>query len=569
MKPWAPVAVLIFFIFGAAVLLIPRPPSATAGGLGVADGFDYPVGTPQRLGGTGYVTQQLDGDGWYNSQDFGENGHLGEDWNGEGGGDTDLGEPVFAVANGEVVYAQNGGVGWSNVVVIRHELPNGTSVTSMYTHLRSFLVSTAVIVEKGQKIGEIGKDYPDRACQANGAYCAHLHFEIRTDVTLPIPGVGYTATNAGWVDPSDFINDHRSIGVQDKALVQAEGAIEVHWLQNGTLYHVVSADILNAMQDAGVPGWGWDKIITVSQEELNGYTSGPELIAPDSSSDGILLRRWTQEAGPTDVFLVHDGKDRHIKNPTAFAQYGFNWDDVIDVAPGVLDLLVDGETIYAVGQLDPSQEDVRQEFVNGWLALLVKDRNKLGYAREWVKDDGAASPVPPHLAGSRQSFDEGALQLRNGDAKAYAVRGGMWKCWKGEECDLGGAAYSGSWLGWPISNEYDWEDGRRQDFEGGYIYWTAAEGATPYAYGEGLEATPTPTPTIPVSPTPSPTPTLVTPTPTPNSRCLYDANDSGFVERQEAVEAVTDYLLGRTDIGRDEAIDVVTAYLLEQSFTCT
>lgn len=37
------------------------------------DGFDFPVGKP-------------DADGYYNAQDFQENYHLGEDWNGNGGG---------------------------------------------------------------------------------------------------------------------------------------------------------------------------------------------------------------------------------------------------------------------------------------------------------------------------------------------------------------------------------------------------------------------------------------------------------------------------------------------------
>ncbi|MCH8310969.1 MAG: hypothetical protein IIB17_10830, partial [Chloroflexi bacterium] len=51
-------------------------------------------------------------------------------------------------------------------------------------------------------------------------------------------------------------------------------------------------------------------------------------------------------------------------------------------------------------------------------------------------------------------------------------------------------------------------------------------------------------------------------------RCIYDANSSGTTERDEAVSAVTDFLLSSTDITRQETIEVVTSYLLSQSFEC-
>ena len=46
---------------------------------------------------------------------------------------------------------------------------------------------------------------------------------------------------------------------------------------------------------------------------------------------------------------------------------------------------------------------------------------------------------------------------------------------------------------------------------------------------------------------------------------MYDADDSGLIERSEAVKAVLDYLIpGRPDqITRAQAIEVVTAYILE------
>ena len=52
-----------------------------------ADGFDFPVGKP-------------DAEGYYRLRGYRANGHLGEDWNGKRGGNTDLGDPVYAIANG-------------------------------------------------------------------------------------------------------------------------------------------------------------------------------------------------------------------------------------------------------------------------------------------------------------------------------------------------------------------------------------------------------------------------------------------------------------------------------------
>jgi len=63
---------------------------------------------------------------------------------------------------------------WGNRVVIRHRLPNGQVVYSLYAHLmpRSVLVKKGEVVAAGQPIAKVGR--------TGRATAPHLHLEIRT-----------------------------------------------------------------------------------------------------------------------------------------------------------------------------------------------------------------------------------------------------------------------------------------------------------------------------------------------------------------------------------------------------
>lgn len=143
-----------------------------------------------------------DFDAWYNAQDFGENRHLGEDWNMNTGGNSDCGAPVFAAADGEIIFAKDAGAGWGNVVIVEHTAPNGTKLQSLYGHLEK-MTKTGGTIKKRESIGTVGS--------ANGRYLCHLHFEIRWS-ECPAwnqPGAGYADEKHGWVDPSEFISRTR------------------------------------------------------------------------------------------------------------------------------------------------------------------------------------------------------------------------------------------------------------------------------------------------------------------------------------------------------------------------
>ncbi len=157
----------------------------------LADGFGLPVG----LG---------EGKKYYKARGMRPNGHLGEDWNGVGGGDTDLGDPVYSTANGLVVYARDFRAGWGNVVIVRHAyVERGTTryVDSLYGHLHRILVKEGQRVGRGDKVGTIGT--------AHGQYPAHLHFEMRKDLRVGMYRSMFPRDYRSYFDPTQFIITHQ------------------------------------------------------------------------------------------------------------------------------------------------------------------------------------------------------------------------------------------------------------------------------------------------------------------------------------------------------------------------
>jgi hypothetical protein len=167
--------------------------------LRLSDGFDFPVGRPNATG-------------YQKARGFWPNGHLGEDWNGRGGGNTDLGDPVYSCADGIVVHSRDVRVGWGNVVIIRHvyrETDGSVKVIdSLYGHLNDRFVTLNQRVKRGQKIGTIGTNH--------GMYVAHLHFEIRKNLNIGMNRSSFDRTLNSYHDPTKFINAHRSLGASSR-----------------------------------------------------------------------------------------------------------------------------------------------------------------------------------------------------------------------------------------------------------------------------------------------------------------------------------------------------------------
>jgi murein DD-endopeptidase MepM/ murein hydrolase activator NlpD len=159
----------------------------------LADGFDFPVGKGEARG-------------YYKARGYRPHGHQGEDWDGVGGGDTDLGDPVYVIGDGVVVFARDCHQGWGNVIIVRHAYRESGSVRtidSLYGHLGKILVHRGQTVRRDQQIATIGN--------AHGLYDAHLHLEVRKNLAIGMSRNKFAQDFSNYYDPSDFIASHRHL----------------------------------------------------------------------------------------------------------------------------------------------------------------------------------------------------------------------------------------------------------------------------------------------------------------------------------------------------------------------
>lgn len=197
----------LFLLFSFVFLMSEAPaasndPSQQWALVPVADGFDFPVGKPN-------------GDGFYRSRGlrFKSPRHLGEDWNGNGGGDSDLGAPTYSVAHGLVTYAADAKGAWGKVVIVRHAFREPTlgkmlCCQTLYSHLDRIDVKLGQIVKRGDQVGTIGT--------GNGRYPAHLHFELHFNIDVNCGQQGIPKTPRNYGDPTNFISRYRRLPFENR-----------------------------------------------------------------------------------------------------------------------------------------------------------------------------------------------------------------------------------------------------------------------------------------------------------------------------------------------------------------
>lgn len=205
--------------------------------------------------------------------------HAGEDWWRSGGV---LGEPVYAIGNGRITYAQPNGWGRDKgVIIIEHVFTDGRKILSFYGHLdeNSFDVSFGECVVRGQYLADVG----------NPRTPPHLHFEMRTHAPTETLG-GYwniDPRTAGWVWPSMRIWDERlraSPGVGWVKSLETTGIKSLGQLPSGRFgilenYEFFALDTTTGQEF---------QFLSALEKPTNGVVSGQQLFVTQENDVGLI-----------------------------------------------------------------------------------------------------------------------------------------------------------------------------------------------------------------------------------------------------------------------------------------
>lgn len=129
--------------------------------------------------------------------------HPGDDLNGKGGGNADLGLPIYAPTDGSITHIARNVKSWGNHFHLKIETPFGTRWCH-FAHCDQILVNVDDQVKEGQQIATVGNSVGN----ADFVMTAHLHYEIKKNPT----GVAFypdKTTTKEWLlenyeDPTEF-----------------------------------------------------------------------------------------------------------------------------------------------------------------------------------------------------------------------------------------------------------------------------------------------------------------------------------------------------------------------------
>jgi len=180
-----------------------------------------------------------------------------------------------------------------------------------------------------------------------------------TSTSTPTATATATAPTTSNQQPTTNVTRH----LPGTAITTATGKYTYLVQSDGTIASFASDAIASA---SGYPA---AMIITVSTSELYCYGRSDQITAALPAPKAGKLRDGTlvKEKGKSDTYAVSDGAAWPIMNGNVFAEAGYNWDNVIEIASGTLAKSVEavGDCIAEIACLDEAYlTSCSQDIVN-------------------------------------------------------------------------------------------------------------------------------------------------------------------------------------------------------------
>ncbi len=105
------------------------------------------------------------------------------------------------------------------------------------------------------------------------------------------------------------------------ALVKTVNDARVYFLLNGKKYWVSSEEVFNKLN------YKWTWVEDIDQRLLNKYPNGGEMKTIIHHLDGTIVKY----AGSSRVYVLVNGKKKHIPNEASFNALGYRWDRIVTI----------------------------------------------------------------------------------------------------------------------------------------------------------------------------------------------------------------------------------------------
>ncbi|MFZ2969914.1 MAG: hypothetical protein WA063_02085 [Minisyncoccia bacterium] len=218
----------------------------------------------------------------------------------------------------------------------------------------------------------------------------------------------------------------------NKSIVRIKDKPTVYVVEDGVKMPIQSPAVLSSN------GLTFDDVEVVDQEEADTYADAEPL----NYADGTMVR----EENKAEVYVIANGEKKHILDPIAFTDLGYNWSNVLVVAPKSLGIFKDAAPMNS-NSTHPEGALIRVEgaptvyVVEGGKRIPISDiklfnARKYDWSKVLVVKEKQAKKFD---VGTNLSYPDGSL-IKDATGKVYAIDHGE-KRWIRSSEDFNKAGY--------------------------------------------------------------------------------------------------------------------------------